>query len=205
MPVSQQQTIRVLTVNAMFIALIATLGIAFGFIPLFFGLFSITILHIPVLVGAALLNVRSAIIFGLTFGVISWIVSLTSPLVGPADLIFNNPLISIFPRILFGLTSGMLFLFVKKLKGKLVYVGYGFMALVATLLHTIFVLIMIWILPTILAKIIVIVITEIIMIPLKTKENFKIFIKRIQTTPLNKLFAISLIQLIYLSIPLLIV
>jgi uncharacterized membrane protein len=145
MPVSQQQTIRVLTVNAMFIALIATLGIAFGFIPLFFGLFSITILHIPVLVGAALLNVRSAIIFGLTFGVISWIVSLTSPLVGPADLIFNNPLISIFPRILFGLTSGMLFLFVKKLKGKLVYVGYGFMALVATLLHTIFVLIMIWI------------------------------------------------------------
>jgi uncharacterized membrane protein len=145
MPVSQQQTIRILTVNAMFIALIATLGIAFGFIPLFFGLFSITILHIPVLVGAALLNVRSAIIFGLTFGVISWIVSLTSPLVGPADLIFNNPLISIFPRILFGLTSGMLFLFVKKLKGKLVYVGYGFMALVATLLHTIFVLIMIWI------------------------------------------------------------
>jgi uncharacterized membrane protein len=145
MPVSQQQTIRILTVNAMFIALIATLGIAFGFIPLFFGLFSITILHIPVLVGAALLNVRSAIIFGLTFGVISWIVSLTSPLVGPADLIFNNPLISIFPRILFGLTSGMLFLFVKKLKGKLFYVGYGFMALVATLLHTIFVLIMIWI------------------------------------------------------------
>jgi uncharacterized membrane protein len=145
MPVSQQQTIRILTVNAMFIALIATLGIAFGFIPLFFGLFSITILHIPVLVGAALLNVRSAIIFGLTFGVISWIVSLTSPLVGPADLIFNNPLISIFPRILFGLTSGMLFLFVKKLKGKLIYVGYGFMALVATLLHTIFVLIMIWI------------------------------------------------------------
>jgi uncharacterized membrane protein len=145
MPISQPQTIRVLTVNAMFIALIATLGLAFGFVPLFFGLFSITILHIPVLVGAALLNVRSAIIFGLTFGVISWIVSLTSPLVGPADLIFNNPLISIFPRILFGLTSGMLFLFVKKLKGKLVYVGYGFMALVATLLHTIFVLIMIWI------------------------------------------------------------
>jgi uncharacterized membrane protein len=145
MPVSQQQTIRVLTVNAMFIALIATLGIAFGFIPLFFGLFSITILHIPVLVGAALLNVRSAIIFGLTFGVISWIVSLTSPLVGPADLIFNNPLISIFPRILFGLTSGMLFLFVKKLKGKLVYIVYGLLALVATLLHTIFVLIMIWI------------------------------------------------------------
>jgi uncharacterized membrane protein len=97
------------------------------------------------LVGAALLNVRSAIIFGLTFGVISWIVSLTSPLVGPADLIFNNPLISIFPRILFGLSSGILFLFVKKLKAKLVYVGYGFMALVATLLHTIFVLIMIWI------------------------------------------------------------
>jgi uncharacterized membrane protein len=145
MPISQPQTIRVLTVNAMFIALIATLGLAFGFVPLFFGLFSITILHIPVLVGAALLNVKSATIFGLTFGVISWIVSLTSPLVGPADLIFNNPLISIFPRILFGLSAGMLFLFVKNLKGSLVYVSYGFLALIATLLHTIFVLIMIWI------------------------------------------------------------
>jgi uncharacterized membrane protein len=145
MPVNQQQNIRVLTVNAMFIALIATLGLAFGFVPLFFGLFSITILHIPVLVGAALLNVRSAIIFGLTFGVISWIVSLTSPLVGPADLIFNNPLISIFPRILFGLSAGMLFSIGNKLKGSLRYVGYGLLALVATLLHTIFVLIMIWI------------------------------------------------------------
>jgi uncharacterized membrane protein len=145
MPVSQQQTIRILTVNAMFIALIATLGIAFGFIPLFFGLFSITILHIPVLVGAALLNVRSAIIFGLTFGVISWIVSLTSPLVGPADLIFNNPLISIVPRILFGFSAGILFFFIKKIKGSFVYLGYGLMAMFATLLHTIFVLIMIWI------------------------------------------------------------
>lgn len=145
MPLNQQQNIRVLTVNAMFIALIATLGIAFGFIPLFFGLFSITILHIPVLIGAALLNVRSSIIFGLTFGVISWVVSLTSPLVGPADLIFNNPLISILPRILFGLSAGILFSIVNKLKGSLVYLGYGLFALVATLLHTIFVLIMIWI------------------------------------------------------------
>jgi uncharacterized membrane protein len=143
MPVNQQQRIRVLTVNAMFIALIATLGIAFGFIPLF--IFPITILHIPVLVGAALLNVRSSIIFGLTFGVISWIVSLTSPLVGQTGLIFNNPLISILPRILFGLSAGVLFLFVKKINNKLIYLGYGLCSLIGTLLHTIFVLIMIWI------------------------------------------------------------
>jgi uncharacterized membrane protein len=143
MSINQQQRIRVLTVNAMFIALIAALGIAFGFIPLF--IFPITILHIPVLVGAALLNVRSSIIFGLTFGVISWIVSLTSPLVGVTGLIFNNPLISILPRILFGLSAGILFLLIKNIKGNFVYLAYGLLALIATLFHTIFVLIMIWI------------------------------------------------------------
>jgi uncharacterized membrane protein len=140
MSINQQQRIRVLTVNAMFIALIAALGIAFGFIPLF--IFPITILHIPVLVGAALLNVRSSIIFGLTFGVISWIVSLTS---GVTGLIFNNPLISILPRILFGLSAGILFLLIKNIKGNFVYLAYGLLALIATLFHTIFVLIMIWI------------------------------------------------------------
>jgi uncharacterized membrane protein len=143
MPINQQK-IRILTVNAMFVALIATIGIAFGFVPLFF-VFPITILHLPVLIGAALLNVRSSVIFGLTFGVMSWMVSLTSPLVGPTDLIFNNPLISIFPRILFGFSAGILFLFIKKINGNFVYLAYGICSLVASILHTVFVLTMIWI------------------------------------------------------------
>ena len=143
MPINQQK-IRILTVNAMFVALIATIGIAFGFVPLFF-VFPITILHIPVLMGAALLNVRSSVIFGLTFGVMSWMVSLTSPLVGPTDLIFNNPLISIFPRILFGFSAGILFLLIKKINGNFVYLAYGICSLVASILHTVFVLTMIWI------------------------------------------------------------
>jgi uncharacterized membrane protein len=143
MPINQQK-IRILTVNAMFVALIATIGIAFGFVPLFF-VFPITILHIPVLIGAALLNVRSSVIFGLTFGVMSWMVSLTSPLVGPTDLIFNNPLISIFPRILFGFSAGILFLLIKKINGNFVYLAYGICSLVASILHTVFVLTMIWI------------------------------------------------------------
>jgi uncharacterized membrane protein len=143
MPINQQK-IRILTVNAMFVALIATIGIAFGFVPLFF-VFPITILHIPVLIGAALLNVRSSVIFGLTFGVMSWMVSLTSPLVGPTDLIFNNPLISIFPRILFGFSAGILFLLIKKINGNFVYLAYGICSLVTSILHTVFVLTMIWI------------------------------------------------------------
>jgi uncharacterized membrane protein len=66
-------------------------------------------------------------------------------LVGVTGLIFNNPLISIFPRILFGLSAGILFLLIKNIKGNFVYLAYGLLALIATLLHTIFVLIMIWI------------------------------------------------------------
>jgi uncharacterized membrane protein len=142
--VNQQQKIRILTVNAMFIALIATLGIVFGFVPLFF-VFPITILHIPVLVGATILNIKSATIFGFTFGIISFIVSLTSPLVGPADLIFNNPMISVLPRILFGLSAGILFSLMNQNQKKGTYLGYGLMALLATILHTIYVLTMIWI------------------------------------------------------------
>jgi uncharacterized membrane protein len=144
MSVNQQQNIRILTVNAMFIALIVSIGLVFGFVPFLFVL-PITILHIPVLVGAALLNLRSSVIFGLTFGIMSWIVSLTSPLVGPTALFFNNPLISIFPRILFGLSTGILFLLIKKMNQKFIYIGYALSSLIATLLHTVFVLTMIWV------------------------------------------------------------
>jgi uncharacterized membrane protein len=144
MSVNQQQNIRILTVNAMFIALIVSIGLVFGFVPFLF-VFPITILHIPVLVGAALLNLRSSVIFGLTFGIMSWFVSLTSPLVGPTALIFNNPLISIFPRILFGLSTGILFLLIKKMNQKFIYIGYALSSLIATLLHTVFVLTMIWV------------------------------------------------------------
>jgi uncharacterized membrane protein len=143
MSITTRKKIRILTINSLFVAIIATLGIAFGFVPYLYGL-SITILHIPVLIGAATLNIKSSAIFGFTFGLVSLLVSLTSPLAGPFDLIFNNPLVSILPRLLFGVISGLLFLLIKKVRFNQFFL-IAIIAFLSTIIHTTMVLSAIWI------------------------------------------------------------
>lgn len=140
-----RQRIQLLTLHSMIIALIALMGFIpfLGFIPLGAGV-SITIMHLPVLLGAVLLNPKSATLFGFTFGVVSLLVVLTNPTPQPTDLFFINPLISVLPRILFGLIAGVVFLFAKKVKGPLQLVTLSGAALIATILHTILVLTMLW-------------------------------------------------------------
>jgi uncharacterized membrane protein len=70
-----------------------------GFITLFPGI-SITIIHIPVLVGVMIVSRRQAILLGLVFGLGSLIAALMRA-VSPIELAFYNPLISVLPRILF--------------------------------------------------------------------------------------------------------
>lgn len=70
-----------------------------GFITLFPGI-SITIIHIPVLVGVMIVSRRQAILLGLVFGLGSLIAALMRA-VSPIEIAFYNPLISVLPRILF--------------------------------------------------------------------------------------------------------
>lgn len=86
---------------SMFSAIILMLSIIpnLGFILLFPGI-SITIIHIPVLVGVMIVSRKQSLILGFMFG----IGSLTAALMRastPIELAFINPLISVLPRILF--------------------------------------------------------------------------------------------------------
>jgi uncharacterized membrane protein len=145
MPMTTRTRIQNLTVNAMLIALIALMGFVpfLGFIPLGASV-SITIIHLPVLLGAALLSTRSATLLGLSFGLVSLLVVVTNPTPQPIDLFFVNPLISVLPRILFGLFAGILFSFTRRFANLQQYGLLSLFAFLATVYHTDLVLSMLW-------------------------------------------------------------
>jgi uncharacterized membrane protein len=140
-----QNQIRLITVHSMFIAIIALMGFVpfLGFIPIGAGA-SLTIMHLPVILGATLLTWKSATWFGFAFGIVSLLVVLTNPAATPTDLIFVNPLISVLPRILFGLFAGLLGTVIHRFPKRFQYGYLIVLAFIATLFHTVLVLSMIW-------------------------------------------------------------
>jgi len=79
-------------------------------------LVSITLLHIPVLIGVFMMPRKYGLILGLVFGMASFIRSFTPS--GPLDFAFQNPLVSVLPRVLFALAAGYIFDFLKWINGK---------------------------------------------------------------------------------------
>jgi uncharacterized membrane protein len=71
-----------------------------GFIPWFSGA-SLTIMQVPVIIGAVLEGPLVGLIVGLLFGVFSLIQAAVAP-TGPTDVWFTNPLLSILPRLFIG-------------------------------------------------------------------------------------------------------
>ena len=71
-----------------------------GFIPWFAGA-SLTIMHVPVIVGAVLEGPLVGLVIGFIFGLFSLIQAAVAP-TGPADAWFVNPLLSILPRLFIG-------------------------------------------------------------------------------------------------------
>ncbi|MFH2117552.1 MAG: ECF transporter S component [Bacillota bacterium] len=113
----KKNSIQDLTLTAVFAAIILVMIFVpqLGFITLT-PFVSITIVHIPVLIGVFLLPKRYAILLGLFFGIGSWIRSFTP--MGPLDIAFNNPLISVLPRVLFALAAAYIYEGLKALDGK---------------------------------------------------------------------------------------
>lgn len=112
----------------------------FGYIKI--NLVDITIIHIPVLIGAMTFKNRNlALIAGSTFGISSWLVAMFRPM-SPIDLLFQNPLVSIVPRILFALLAYVLYKYLsnkfKEYPSKIVSV------ILATLFHTVLVVSMMY-------------------------------------------------------------
>jgi uncharacterized membrane protein len=77
------------------------------------GFFSITIVHIPVIIGAILTGPIGGLVLGTTWGVTSWHYATTLGTIEAA--IFVNPLVSILPRILVGLIISYSSLGLKKI------------------------------------------------------------------------------------------
>jgi uncharacterized membrane protein len=128
--------IRKLVVTGALGALAVFLGITrLGMFPWISGA-TITILHIPAILGAILEGPFVGTGIGAIFGVFSLLQANIAP-VTPFDIAFRNPLVSVLPRLLFPiLTWGIYWLIAKWKKIPAVIIS----SLVGTLLHTILVL-----------------------------------------------------------------
>ena len=92
---------RKLVVTGVMSAISIVLGVTrWGFIPWFGGI-SLTIMHVPVIIGAVLEGPVVGLGIGLLFGLFSLVQAAVAPNT-PADMWFVNPLISILPRLAIG-------------------------------------------------------------------------------------------------------
>jgi len=143
---SNKEKIREMTLLAIFIAIVAVLGLvpSFGLGSSSLGFIRIapnieaTIIHIPVLIGGTLLGRKMSIYLGLAFGVVSLIAAFIY-----ASPLFVYPWVSVLPRLVFGLVIYDVMQFFQRLiRNKYLAFGIGFFVL--TLIHTVLVLSMLW-------------------------------------------------------------
>ena len=100
-------------------------------------IFSLTIMHIPVIIGALLEGPVVGIAVGLIFGLFSMYQNITAP--GLTSFIFWNPIVALIPRMLIGIVAYYSFkLFKSKIKNTGVCAGIA--AVLGTLTNTIGVL-----------------------------------------------------------------
>jgi len=127
-----------MTVIAVFTAIIVIMAFVpwLGYITI--GAISITLIHIPVLIGGIFGGRRVSLSLGLVFGLSSLIVALTRP-VTPVDLLFQNPLISVLPRVIFGWALYEIYLLFRKVI-KQEYISIPVSMAVSTFVHTILVI-----------------------------------------------------------------
>ena len=126
---------------------------ALGGISIFLGIsglgtitlpiFRLTIMHIPVIIGAILEGPAVGMSIGLIFGLFSMYQNFTAPVL--TSFVFLNPIIALIPRVLIGVVAYYSFIFFKKLFKK-ASIATGIAATLATLTNTIGVLGLIYIL-----------------------------------------------------------
>ena len=108
-----QDRTRKIVVTGVLSAISIFLGITrLGFIPWFSGA-SLTIMQVPVILGAVLEGPIVGLVIGLVFGIFSLIQAAVAP-TGPADVWFTNPLISILPRLFIGPIAWIIYEVLKK-------------------------------------------------------------------------------------------
>lgn len=122
--------------DAVVIAIIVTMGFIpqFGYISVVPGI-SLTLMHLPVLLGAYRGGAKRGLLYGLAFGITSCLQAIQNN-VG-LNAFFIYPWVSILPRAIFGFLAGLSFSFLKK-GNKLSHDGLliASIAFLLTLLHT---------------------------------------------------------------------
>lgn len=127
-----------MTVDAIFIALLLVMTFvpSMGFIAIT-PFLSLTLMHLPVLLGASLFGWRKGLLYGFAFGVSSYVNALTGT---GFNALFAYPWVAIPPRAIFGLLAGIVFSLIGKLNKtgiKGIYLTLACFGL--TILHTILV------------------------------------------------------------------
>lgn len=108
-----QERTRKIVITGVLSAISIFLGITrLGFIPWITGA-SLTIMQVPVIIGAVLEGPVVGLAIGLIFGVFSLIQAAVAP-TGPADVWFTNPLLSVLPRLFIGPMSWLIFRLLKR-------------------------------------------------------------------------------------------
>lgn len=133
--VSFKLTTRQITVTGMLSAVSIILSVTqIGFIkvPPFVD---ITIMHVPVIIGAILEGPIVGALVGLIFGIFSMIQAIIQP--GPFSFIFLNPIVSVIPRVAIGITTYYAY---KLLKTRFKFLRIGFAASIGTITNTVGVL-----------------------------------------------------------------
>jgi uncharacterized membrane protein len=126
-------TPRQIVVAGALSAITILLGVTkLGFIPFFLGT-SITIMQVPVIVGAVLEGPWVGTAIGLLFGIFSLVWAYIGPN-GPGDIYFQNAFISILPRLFIGLMAYLAYQLVKKhLGGRSAWLSWFALGLAITI------------------------------------------------------------------------
>lgn len=158
---SKKRTTHERTLRMTQLAVLSAIIIMMTFVP-YIGYISygpglsITLIHIPVMIGAIVLGPSAGAILGGVWGVSCIIKALTAP-PSPLDAaIFWNPMVSLIPRILAGLAAGLVFygairlcrkISKKGTNGKVAQgISTGIAAAVGSVVNTVLVLSMIYLL-----------------------------------------------------------
>lgn len=111
-----QDRTRKIVITAVLGAITILLGLThWGFIPWFGGI-SLTIMHVPVIIGAILEGPLVGAGIGLIFGLFSMLQAAIAP-TGPLDPLFTNPLLAVLPRLFIGPVAWLVWSALKKWPG----------------------------------------------------------------------------------------
>jgi uncharacterized membrane protein len=108
-----QDRTRKIVVTGVLGAIAILLGLThWGFIPWFGGV-SLTIMHVPVIIGAILEGPVVGAGIGLIFGLFSMLQAAIAPS-GPTDVWFTNPVLSVLPRLFIGPVAWLVYSALKR-------------------------------------------------------------------------------------------